>query len=81
MMNMMVTLRKSNNDSLPWLPKSKLAGPIYAQWPNGTVHVGVFVTFANIIRRQTFTGAGLESMIQHVSIGERGERLGVSYYE
>ncbi|SGY12803.1 BQ5605_C011g06610 [Microbotryum silenes-dioicae] len=34
MMNMMVTLQKMNNNSLPWLPKSKLAEPIYAQLNN-----------------------------------------------
>ncbi|SGZ26368.1 BQ5605_C024g09898 [Microbotryum silenes-dioicae] len=34
MMNMVVTLQKMNNNSLPWLPKSKLAEPIYAQLNN-----------------------------------------------
>ncbi|SGY54302.1 BQ5605_C006g03863 [Microbotryum silenes-dioicae] len=34
MMNMVVTLQKMNNNSLPWLPKSKLAEPIYAQVNN-----------------------------------------------
>ncbi|SGZ05897.1 BQ5605_C031g10900 [Microbotryum silenes-dioicae] len=34
MMNMVVTLQKMKNNSLPWLPKSKLAEPIYAQLNN-----------------------------------------------
>ncbi|SGY57836.1 BQ5605_C006g04312 [Microbotryum silenes-dioicae] len=60
MMNMMVTLQKMNNNSLPWLPKSKRAEPIYAQlnnarWLSGRRMLGSRLTNEETGQSRRFT--------------------------